>query len=277
MIKEELRHIMQHKWVIWLMVATILIPIFYAYCFLTSAWDPYGHTSKLPIAVVNLDQPTTLKGKRVSVGAQTVAKLRKDDQLGWHITSSKEAAKGLKDNKYYAVITFPKDFSRDAATVLNKTPKQMHFAYKTNGSLNYIGEVMSQVGSDKLNDQIKAKVTQTYAKTFIQQIGSIGKQLKTAANGSKQITDGIGTLQSGTSAMPSGVSKLASGSKQLTSGIITYTNGVTQVNNGMSQLYAKVPTLSSGVQALYTGSGSLYKGLGQLYARYQRWPVALPS
>lgn len=267
MIKEELHHMLRHKWVIWLMVATILIPIFYSYCFLTSAWDPYGRTSKLPIAVVNLDQPTTLKGQRVNVGAQTVAKLRKDDQLGWHVTTAKDAAQGLKDNKYYAVITFPKDFSRDAATVLDKTPQQMHFTYKTNGSLNYIGEVMSQVGSDKLNDQIKAKVTQTYAQTFIQQIGSIGKQLKTAANGSQQITDGISTLQSGTAAMPSGVSQLATGSNQLTAGVVTYTNGVAQVHSGMSQLYAQIPTLSSGVSALYTGSGSLYKGLGQLYAQ----------
>lgn len=94
LLKSELQHIIRNRGVIWLMVATILIPITYSFFFLTSAWDPYGNTGKVPIAVVNLDEPTKLQGQTVNVGEQTVAKLRKDHQLGWHITSAQEAARG---------------------------------------------------------------------------------------------------------------------------------------------------------------------------------------
>ncbi|KRL88259.1 autotransport protein [Lacticaseibacillus pantheris DSM 15945 = JCM 12539 = NBRC 106106] len=264
LLKSELQHIIRNRGVIWLMVATILIPITYSFFFLTSAWDPYGNTGKVPIAVVNLDEPTKLQGQTVNVGEQTVAKLRKDHQLGWHITSAQEAARGLKNNKYYAVITFPRNFSRDAATVLDKQPQQMHFTYKTNGSLNYISEVMSQVGSDKLNSQIQAKVTQTYAQSFIDQMHGIGKQLGKAADGSTQISDGLGQMKAKTAAMPSGVQQLTAGSGQLASGINQYTDGVGRVADGLGQLHAKTPELAAGVGQLDDGINQYTNGTDQV-------------
>lgn len=221
----------------------MLIPFVYSFFFLTSAWDPYGNTGKIPVAVVNEDQPAELEGTKIQAGADTIKELKIDDQLDWQFVDAKQAAKGLKDNKYYTVITIPKDFSKNAATVLDANPKQMNLKYETNGSLNYISEVISQVGTGKLNEQIKEKVTTAFVSQLFNQVKEIGSQLKVAADGSGQITDGLGTLSAG---------------------LTKYTNGVTQVNDGLGQLHAKVPTLADDVNKLDDGGGQLHTGLGTL-------------
>lgn len=271
MIKKEFSNIFHSKSIMFLIVAIVLIPFVYSFSFLTSAWDPYGNTGKVPIAVVNNDVPTTLQGKKVNVGEQTIAKLRKDDQLGWHIVSAKQAAKGLKDNKYYTVVTIPADFSKDAATVLDAHPHQMKLTYKTNGSLNYISEVMSQVGADKLNAQIRANVTNAFASTLFEQVGSIGKQIGTAADGATQISDGTVTLDNGLNQYTVGVSKVHDGiqtmkvsTAPLSSGVQQLTDGSNQLAAGLDQLQGNVPALSSGVNQLYDGSGKIKGGLSDI-------------
>lgn len=277
-IKKEFSNIFHSKSIMLLIVAIVLIPFVYSFCFLTSAWDPYGNTGKVPIAVVNHDKPTHLQGKLVNVGAQTVAKLRKDNQLGWHIVSAQEAAKGLKDNKYYTVVTIPENFSKNAATVLNLHPKQMKLTYKTNGSLNYISEVMSQVGADKLNAQIRANVTNAFASTLFEQVGNIGKQIGTAATGATQISDGTVTLDNGVNQYTVGVSKvhngiqtmkvaaspLSSGVKQLADGGNQLKDGTSQVANGLGQLQGNIPALSTGVNKLDDGSHQIKGGLSDI-------------
>ncbi|WP_125570875.1 YhgE/Pip family protein [Lacticaseibacillus songhuajiangensis] len=271
MIKKEFANIFKSKSVMLLLVAVIVIPFVYSFCFLTSAWDPYGHTGQVPVAVVNEDEPATLEGKKVNVGEQTIANLKSNDQLGWHFVSKKAAAQGLKDNKYYTVITIPRNFSRNAATVLQPHPKQMKLSYKTNGSLNYISEVMSQVGADKLNSQIRAKVTNAFASTLFAQVGQIGKQIGKAATGATQLSDGIVTLDNGVNKYTVGVSQVHDGLqtlkvavKPLSSGVQQLTDGGERLKTGLQQLYGNIPALSDGVVQLYSGSQQIVTGLNKV-------------
>ncbi|WP_054722490.1 YhgE/Pip family protein [Lacticaseibacillus nasuensis] len=94
MIRKEFSTLTQHKGLMLTMVAIILIPFFYSFCFLTSAWDPYGNTGKIPVAVVNLDQPAELQGTKITAGADTVHNLRNDDQLEWHFVSAAKRRPG---------------------------------------------------------------------------------------------------------------------------------------------------------------------------------------
>ena len=243
MIRKEFSTLTQHKGLMLTMVAIILIPFFYSFCFLTSAWDPYGNTGKIPVAVVNLDQPAELQGTKITAGADTVHNLRNDDQLEWHFVSAAKAKAGMKHNDYYTVVTIPKNFSAHAATALNAHPKQMQLTYQTNGSLNYVSEIISQVGADKLNSQIKEKVTTAFLTQLFAKINGMGTQLKTAADGSAQLKDGVG---------------------QYTDGVTQVDDGLSQLNTGLGTLYSQVPTLASGVNQLNNGGGQLQTGLGQL-------------
>lgn len=190
MIKGEWNYIRHNRLILISVLAIMFIPFLYCIFFLKSVWDPYGETGKLPVAVVNQDQAVTYQGQKLNVGDQTVTNLKKNHQLGWRFVSAKTAADGLKHHKYYTVITIPKNFSANAATALDTHPKKMTFSYKTNGSANYIAQVMSEVGSDKLNSEIRAKVTKAYAQATFKQIYAVGKGMNKAAKGSAQLKDG---------------------------------------------------------------------------------------
>nr|WP_237756633.1 YhgE/Pip domain-containing protein [Levilactobacillus paucivorans] len=256
MIKGEWNYIRHNRLILISVLAIMFIPFLYCIFFLKSVWDPYGETGELPVAVVNQDKPVTYQGQKLNVGDQTVTNLKKNKQLGWKFVSAKTAADGLKHHKYYTVITLPKNFSSNAATALDKHPKKMTFTYKTNGSANYIAQVMSEVGSDKLDSQIRAKVTKAYAQATFKQIYTVGQGMKKAAKGSAQLKDGTVTL---------------------TDGLNTYTTGVKTLNNGLQQMKTSVTPLATGIQQLSTGSATLASGLSQYTAGVSKLNSNMPT
>lgn len=256
MIKGEWDYIRHNRLILISVLAIMFIPFLYCIFFLKSVWDPYGETGELPVAVVNQDKPVTYQGQKLNVGDQTVTNLKKNKQLGWKFVSAKTAADGLKHHKYYTVITLPKNFSSNAATALNKHPKKMTFTYKTNGSANYIAQVMSEVGSSKLDSQIRAKVTKAYAQATFKQIYTVGQGMNKAAKGSAQLKDGTVTL---------------------TDGLNTYTTGVKTLNNGLQQMKTSVTPLATGIQKLNTGSATLAAGLSQYTAGVSKLNSNMPT
>lgn len=287
MIIEEFKNLKRHK----ILIATILgimsLPFLYSLFFLKSVWDPYGSTSYLPVAVVNKDQATYYQGKKFQVGHDLVSKLKDNDDLEWHFVSEKEANDGLSHKKYYMVITIPKNFSKNATTVLNRHPHKMNLTYKTNDSLNYIGKVISETGAKQVNSEIRESVSTAYADTMFKVVKKVGKGFSEAASGSKQLADGSKVLNDGLNTytagvgqvnngviqlaagvvpLSDGVQKLTAGSTALATGLKTYTAGVSQVNNGVQTLNSSTGTLATGVNALATGSNTLKDGIGQYTA-----------
>lgn len=286
-IKAEFEHIKSQKMLLAAILAIMFIPFLYSVFFLKSVWNPYGDAKYLPVAVVNEDRSVNFRGKKLDVGDQLVKNLKKNDGLDWHFVSKKDAEYGLSHKEYYMVITIPKDFSKNATTVLDKDPKKMELQYTTNDSLNYIGKVISEEGAKQVNAQVKETVSTSYADTVFGVIKQVGKGFNTAAKGSKQLSDGSKTLSDGINTYTAGVSqvndgviklrtgvvplgqgvlKLADGSNTLANGINTYTAGVDQVNNGVSQLQNGTGALASGVGQLATGSNTLANGVGQYTA-----------
>ncbi len=272
----------EHKLLIATICAIMIIPFLYSVFFLKSVWDPYGNSGSLPVAVVNEDQPVKYNGKKMQVGHDLIKKLKKNHDLEWHFVSASAAQYGISHKKYYMVITIPKNFSKNATTVLDKNPKKMQLKYKTNDSLNYIGKVISEQGVKELNTQVRKSVSTAYAKTMFATIKKVGKGFDTAAKGahklktgSNTLSDGINTytagvakvndgvieLQTGVVPLSSGVLKLTTGATALSSGIKEYTAGVAKVNSGTQTLNSSTGTLASGVSQLATGSNSLASGV----------------
>lgn len=277
MIKAEFRHIRRNRLLLLSVIVICFIPFLYSIFFLKSVWDPYGSTQNLPVAVVNEDCAVKYQGQTLKVGAQLVQELRKNKQLKWEIVSKQTAKEGLAHRKYYTVVTIPKDFSKNAATVLDQSPKKMELKYETNGSLNYIGQVISEMAMTKLNQKIRAQVTQSYATTMIKLVKQVGTGFNQAASGAKQISTGMVTLNSGTNQFVAGVSTvnngvqtlqaavtpLASGSSQFASGSTTLASGVNQYTSGVGLLAAGLTKLSANSAALNAGTATLASGVNQ--------------
>lgn len=277
-IKAEFKNILHNRLLLISTTVICIIPFLYSIFFLKSVWNPYGSTENLPVAVVNKDVPVEYRGQTMDIGHRMVKELKKNKQLKWEIVSPEKAHYGLTHRKYYTVVTIPKDFSKNATTVLDKHPKQMQLKYETNGSLNYIGQVISQLGMTKLNESIRAQVTRAYATAMFKALHTVGKGMSTASNGAKQLSTGMVTLQSGVNQYVAGVSQvnngvqtlrvsvapLAAGAQQLASGSQTLANGIRQYTGGVGQLAAGLSKLNANSGALNSGASQLQSGLSQL-------------
>ncbi|CAI3465580.1 YhgE/Pip domain-containing protein [Enterococcus cecorum] len=280
MIKKEFQKIWANKLLFVTVIVAMCLPILYASIFLKSIWDPYGRVNHLPVAVVNLDQPTTLEGNKVDVGDKLVKELKSNDDLDWHFVSAKKAQDGLKDRKYYMIVKIPKNFSENAASVLDTDPEKMDLTYETNGGLNFLGEVISENAMTQLKAKVSESVTKSYADVIIKMVKTVGDGMDQAADGatkladgSKQVADGIATVQGKVPELSSGVKQLDDGGKQLADGVKQYTDGAGQAAKGSDQLAAglqqlngKVPTLVGGVNQLADGGKALNTGVNQYTA-----------
>ncbi len=285
MIKQEFKNIYHNKILLVSTLVICVIPFLYSIFFLKSVWDPYGNTQDLPVAVVNKDIPVEYQGRKMDVGDQTIKNLKTNHALKWEFVSAKKAQDGLKGRKYYTVVTIPKNFSKNATTVLDKHPKTMKLKYETNDSLNMIGEVISQMGMQQLNTKIRASVTNAYASAMFKELHVVGKGMNRAANGAKQLDSGIVTLNDGVNQYVAGVSQvnngvqqlrvgvaplaagatqLANGSQTLANGIQQYTGGVRLLGAGVGQLLANSGALNSGASQLQSGVGKFAGGVNQL-------------
>ena len=81
MLRREWKKLLSNKMMLIVVLAIIAIPTIYTTLFLGSMWDPYGNVDKLPVAVVNEDQPVTYEGETLDVGKQMVDNLKEDGSL----------------------------------------------------------------------------------------------------------------------------------------------------------------------------------------------------
>ncbi|MFS7001973.1 YhgE/Pip family protein [Carnobacterium maltaromaticum] len=267
MMKNEWKKLVNNKILLISFIVILFIPILYAAFFLKSVWDPYGKTGELPVAVVNMDKSVDYEGKTLDVGDQLVENLKKNELLDWHFVSQKQAEQGMKDKKYYMVVTLPENFSKNASTLLDKNPKKMNITYETNGSLNYIGEVIGETAAKQLQSEVSANVTKAYAESIFAQIEKVGDGFTQAADGSKKLQEGSTKLNDGNKTITENLQKLATstitfsdGANKLEVGLDQYTDGVTQLNDGATKLNDGIGQLASNVGPLQAGVGQLSDG-----------------
>ena len=140
MIKAEWKNIAKSTWLKIVLCAIMIIPMIYACVFLGSMWDPYGQTDQLPVAVVNKDKEVEYNGSTMDIGKQLSDKLAKNDSMDFNIVSSSKAQKGLKDGKYYMIITIPENFSKNATTLLDDDPHIQQIHRQTTSQLKWMSQ-----------------------------------------------------------------------------------------------------------------------------------------
>lgn len=284
MTLQEFKKLFKNKILLISVVAIIFIPILYSSIFDKSVWDPYGRSKDLPVAVVNEDKPTELMGQKMNVGEQVVANLKTNKQLDWHFVSKEEAQKGMKDLKYYMIVTITEDFSKNAASIINKKPQKMELIYTTNDSLNYIADEMSTVGATALESQVREQVVAAYATAVVEVgeklIGALGE----AADGADQLSDGSQQLETGLKQYTTGVGQADSGSNQLAQGtgqlaasIGPLSSGVNQLDSGAAELNSALNSVNQALAPVQANVGAIDASLGQLSTGTQELANALTT
>lgn len=269
MLKREWQKIFKNKWMIVILLAIITIPAVYTSVFLGSMWDPYGDMDELPVAVVNHDRKITYEGQELAVGDALADNLKKSGSLDFHFVSDKKAEDGLKDGTYYMIISIPKDFSKNAATLMDENPKQMKLIYKTNPGTNYIASKMDDSAMAKIEKSVSEQVTETYAETIFAQIKKAGSGMAQAADGAAQVKDGARALSDGNTKIEKNLEKLASSSLVFQNGADTLKVGLKQYTDGVETAASGADALEAGAGQLQNGAASLQDGAGQLQSGSQ--------
>ena len=264
MIKAEWKNIAKSTWLKIVLCAIMIIPMIYACVFLGSMWDPYGKTDQLPVAVVNNDKEVEYNDSTMDIGKQLSDKLAKNDSMDFNIVSSSKAQKGLKDGKYYMIITIPENFSKNATTLLDDDPQTMMLTYTTNPQTNYVATKMDDSAMAKVKTEISSTVTKTYSKILFKNVKTLSKGFKTAADGSQKLSDGVNTAKDGNATITENLNTLASsalvfndGADSLVKGLSAYTEGVSTAKAGAQQLDNNSATLNNGAAQLKAGSSQL--------------------
>lgn len=264
MLKKEWKNILKNPLLIIVLCAIVLIPSIYSTLFLASMWDPYGNLDKLPVAVVNHDNPVSYEDSLIDVGNSLVDNLKENESLDFHFVDETVAEEGIRSGDYYMVITIPEDFSKKAITLMDDTPEQMVLSYETNPGTNYIASKLSNTALAKIQESVANEVTRTYAKTVFEKLAIIEKGLEHGAKGALELKDGTQKLIDGNQTLTENLKFLSEQTLAFQDGSHTFYEGLSEYTSGVSKLTDGAITLQSGSEQLLTGSYQLNQGAQSL-------------
>lgn len=179
LFKRDLSKIIHSKPVLITILAFCLVPASYAVLNIKASWDPYStqNIRRLPIAVVNDDEGSTLNGKNINVGKEVITKLKKNHDVKWMITNDWDGNNGLDQGKYYAMIEIPSDFSSRLASLASDNPQKPTVVYKSNEKLNPAATKITGQAKDTLTEQIRSNFTQLSGSLVLKKLNQVGADL----------------------------------------------------------------------------------------------------
>ncbi|MCD1259059.1 YhgE/Pip domain-containing protein [Paenibacillus athensensis] len=216
----------------------LFIPAIYCVLYLNAIWDPYGKTQQVPGVIINLDQPATLNGKPLQLGADLTDELLKENKLAWQTGTDEAAALAqLREGKQLIVLTIPGDFSSSVAGLAKANgaaPAPIRYYANQGQSLivSQLGDRMTELLREQLNDKVAAQV-------LAELIGTLGQGqsgLLQAASGARELEAGAGQLADGAATLTSSLEKAQQGARQLGKGAAGAANGSQQLTGGIGQL-----------------------------------------
>lgn len=247
-------------------IATLLLPVLAA---ALTIWSISGRTNRfdqVPAAIVNLDEGVHMKvnGKDqlVPLGRQLAAGLMYPSEpvttnLKWQLVKEDQAVEGLKHGEYQAIITIPKQFSKNLTTIGTKDATAALITVTSNDASSEIMGMISAQIADAAAHSMGSVFTEKMLDQLYLGFNEFKDQLGKAADGARQLDDGAHQLGDGTGQLQAGVWELSGGAWSLA-------NGLGQANQGANDLAAGAGELNTGASKLSSGAHQLAGGLGKL-------------
>ncbi|ABS01885.1 YhgE/Pip domain-containing protein [Kineococcus radiotolerans] len=247
------------------LLAVVVVPLVYGGLYLSSNSDPLSRLSNLRAAVVNADAPASVDGvdgqpRTIHAGSDLVEELTGPDAaagFSWEAASEAEAARGLREGDYAAVLRIPAGFSRALASTGGDAPERAQLDVTTDDAENYIvGQVANTVATTIRTD-VAAGATADYLENVYVAFGTVHDSLGRAADGAGQLADGARAADDGADTLVVGLGDLDDGAARLV-------EGTGALRSGADELAAGTAELATGAGSAATGAGSLATGLDRL-------------
>lgn len=222
---KEFSAIIKNKKLLIPIIAVMFIPVLYSGMFLWAFWDPYDHLDDLPVAIVNEDAGAVLEGNELHLGNDLVDNLKESKDFNFQFVDKEEAYKDLNDQQYYMLVEIPKDFSKNATTLLEDKPQKMNLIYVPNESYNFLSAQIGGTAVEKIKASLSEKVTETYAETMFDKVGELADGIGQASDGALQISEGAADLKDGSKTLHEKLELLANKSIEFNNGVSTASKG----------------------------------------------------
>ena len=257
----------QHRWL--LAAVALLVPVALVATLLAAQWDPAARAADVTAAVVNDDEPVTLDGQITPLGRQLAAELVKGSRARggwtWVVTDGDDAATGLDDGTYAAVVTIPSTFSADATSFASGDgARQARIDVTTAQGSTATRDLVTTALADAATVGLGRQLTQTYVEQVLVGFSTTGEQLGGAADGAQQLADGAQQLADGQQQLADGATALAGGVGPLADGLGTLAGGAASAATGATTLADGAGSLADGATKLASGAKDLSGGATQL-------------
>jgi putative membrane protein len=296
---ERVRFPRRATWVT--VVGLALVPLVIGGLLTWALWNPTQRLDRITAAVVNLDEPVKVDGQTVPLGRQLAAALvtgqasadpattgsaatvgdpgstgegttsdgasnvsgsNNPASFVWVLSDASDAAAGLADGRYGAVVTIPKDFSAAATStagnVADVTTATLGIA--TSPEARPMDGAIAQVIAQAAAGMVGNQLTQAYLDKVLVSFGTLHTSLGDASAGATKLADGATKLADGATGVKDGSSSLASGVGQVAT-------GTSDLSTGLASLADGAGSLATGVTKVGSGASDLASGLDQLAAQ----------
>jgi len=260
--------------------ALILAPLLLASIVLFAVHDANDRLSDVTAAIVNNDDGTEIDGQTVPLGRQLSAGLVEgsDNEAGignydWVLTDDADAAEGLAEGRYAAVVTIPKDFSAKATSFSDAaTAERAIVDVETSDKQRIADGAISNYITSTAADVFGATLSESFVDGILVGFNTLNDQLGTAADGAVELADGTTQLADGLDQLADGTRASADGSQQLSTGVSAYMSGVTKLADGLEQLRKGTKQLPAQVSGIATGMRGIANGVGGISQLAQAQP-----
>ncbi|WP_251451354.1 YhgE/Pip family protein [Microbacterium sp. Marseille-Q6648] len=253
--------------VTWLtLVGIVLLPVIIGGILIAALYNPTERLENISAAIVNEDEPVTIGDQLVPLGRQLTAGLVEgsdelDSNLTWTISNADDAADGLAEGTYNAVITIPADFSAAAtSTQPGGTPEKAVIDVTTPPDSLIVDDAITAQVAQAAASLMGDELSSLYLENVLLGFTTLGDQLGDAADGAGELADGTSEAAGGTVSLADGVAQLSGGADQLAGGAGGIASGVGELAGGARELAAGADGIAGGAAEIAEGAGQLAAG-----------------
>ncbi|QDZ15382.1 hypothetical protein [Humibacter ginsenosidimutans] len=249
-----------------MLIALVVLPMVMGLLLMWGLATPALHLDRINAAIVNDDTPVTINGKTTPLGRQFAAAVisgsapendiptqatRVGSNFTWVLTNDTDAASGLADGQYAAVLRIPSSFSTDISSLSGtaQSAVQTLVQITTSPSAALLDPALVQAVTATATQQLNRQIIDQYLQGVYQGFNSVHDQIAQASNGANQVASGADQVSSGAQQLSSGASSLASGLGTLSSSSASLPSQTAQLSSGASQVSAGNDAIASSLSS----------------------------
>lgn len=256
-----------------ILVAAVLVPALTAAVLVPALVPALDASSRIPVAVVNLDEGAVdAGGRNVQAGSDLVDSLLDSDELAWSEVGASEAEQGLANGTYALILEIPADYSEKVSSLTGSNPEQAQLRIISDGAQNVLATKEGSAVLRQVQARLRSDLGENYLLNVLNNVRSQASTLTLTADGAVMLDSAYDALEQGTSAMAEGLEQTASGTGALAEGVGAIASGATAAGAGAESLAAGmdatndqvVAPLAAGAEATAAGVAAAGEGIETL-------------